>query len=136
MAEGDAMKTFLALVHKDEGSAYGLTFPDLPGCFAAADAQGDILRKGMEALELWFEDAPEVSPRGPEAIATEVASELAEGAFLIAVPLVQPSTRQKRVNISLDAGTLGAIDSAAEGLGLTRSGFLAMAALNEIRGGH
>ena len=87
-------------------------------------------------MELWFEDAAPVTPRGPEAIAAEVAEDLAQGAFLIAVPLVQPSSRQKRVNISLDAGTLGAIDAAAEGLGLTRSGFLTMAALNEIRGGH
>ena len=130
------MKTYLALVHKEPGSAYGLTFPDLPGCFAAADAEGDILRAGVEALELWFEDAEPVTPRGPEAVAVEVAEDLAQGAFLIAVPLVQPSSRQKRVNISLDAGTLGAIDSAAEVLGLTRSGFLTMAALNEIRGGH
>jgi predicted RNase H-like HicB family nuclease len=130
------MKTYLALVHKEADSAYGLTFPDLPGCFAAADAQGDILRAGVEALELWFEDAAPVTPRGPEAIAAEVAEDLAQGAFLIVVPLVQPSSRQKRVNISLDAGTLGAIDAAAEGLGLTRSGFLTMAALNEIRGGH
>ena len=130
------MKSYLALVQKDAGSAYGLTFPDLPGCFAAADAEGDILRNAAEALELWFEDAAAVTPRGPEAIAAEVATDLAKGAFLIAVPLVQPSSRQKRVNISLDAGTLGAIDSAAEGLGLTRSGFLTMAALNEIRGGH
>ncbi len=130
------MKTYLALVHKDADSAYGLTFPDLPGCFAAADAEGDILRNAVEALELWFEDAKPVTPRGAQAIAAEVAADLAQGAFLMAVPLVQPSSRQKRVNISLDAGTLGAIDSAAEGLGLTRSGFLTMAALNEIRGGH
>jgi predicted RNase H-like HicB family nuclease len=130
------MKTFLALVHKDPDSAYGITFPDLPGCFAAADDQACILRKAVEALELWFEDASSVPPRGPEAIAREVADDLAQGAFLIAVPLVQPSSRQKRVNISLDAGTLEAIDQAAEGLGLTRSGFLTMAALNEIRGGH
>lgn len=130
------MKTYLALVHKEEGAAYGMTFPDLPGCFAAADSEGDILRSAVEALELWFEDAAPVTPRGLEAIAAEVADDLAAGAFLIAVPLVRPSSRPRRVNISLDAGTLEAIDAAADGLGLTRSGFLAMAALNEIRGGH
>ena len=130
------MKTYLAVVHKDEDSAWGLSFPDLPGCFAAAETEADILRAGVEALELWFEDAAPVAPRGPEAISREVARELAAGAFLIAVPLVQPQSRLKRVNISLDAGTLEAIDAAAEALGLTRSGYLAMAALNEIRGGH
>jgi predicted RNase H-like HicB family nuclease len=130
------MKTYLALVHKDADSAYGLTFPDLPGCFGAADDEGDILRMGIEALELWFEDAAPVEPRGAAAIAVDVAADLAAGAFLIAVPLVRRTTRQKRVNISMDAGMLDAIDTAADGLGLTRSGFLAMAALNEIRGGH
>lgn len=130
------MKTYLALVHKEEGTAYGLSFPDLPGCFAAADSEGNILRNAVEALELWFEDEAAVTPRGLETTAAEVADDLAAGAFLIAVPLVQPSTRQKRVNISLDVGTLEAIDTAADGLGLTRSGYLAMAALNEIRGGH
>ena len=136
MAGGDTVKTYLALVHKDADSAYGLTFPDLPGCFAAADDEADILRMGIEALELWFEDAAPVEPRGPSQIAAEVAADLAAGAFLIAVPLVRRTSRQKRVNISLDAGTLDAIDTAADGLGLTRSGFLTMAALNEIRGGH
>ena len=130
------MKTYLALVHKEAGSAYGVSFPDLPGCFAASDESGDILRNAVEALELWFDDAAPVIPRGPEAIAAAVAADLAAGAFLIAVPLIQPSTRPRRVNISLDAGTLEAIDAAAEGLGLTRSGFLTMAAMNEIRGGH
>lgn len=79
---------------------------------------------------------PKPQSRAPEAVARLVADDLAAGAFLIAVPLVQPQTRQKRVNISLDAGTLQAIDAAAEGLGLTRSGYLARAALNEIRGRH
>lgn len=130
------MKTYLALVHKDADSAFGLTFPDIPGCFAACDEEAGILRAGSEALELWFQDVPPVAPRDWASIAHEVAADLAQGAVLVAVPLVQPQTRQRRVNISLDAGTLQAIDTAADGLGLTRSGYLAMAALNEIRGGH
>jgi hypothetical protein len=77
-----------------------------------------------------------VQPRDWNTIARDVAHDLALGAVLVAVPFVQPQTRQRRVNISLDAGTLQAIDAAADGLGLTRSGYLAMAALNEIRGGH
>lgn len=50
----------------------------------------------------------------------------------------RPRRRGRGVHagISLDAGTLDGIDAAAEGLGLTRSGYLAMAALNEMRGEH
>ena len=128
------MKTFLALVHKDEDSGYGVSFPDLPGCFSAADRLEDVLPSAAEALELWFEDMPAVEPSPAEAIRRAVAADLAAGAFLVAVPLLRRTSRQRRVNVSLDTGTLDAIDTAAARMGLTRSGFLAMAALNTIRG--
>lgn len=130
------MKTYLALVQKDEDSAFGISFPDLPGCFSAADDEKDILPNAVEALELWFEDEPQQEPRKLQAIAEEVADDLAAGAFLIAVPHIRRLSKQRRVNVSFDAGTLDAVDTAALQLGLTRSGFLAMAALNEIKGAH
>ncbi len=128
------MKTYLALVHKDPDSAYGVSFPDLPGCFSAADDYADIVANAAEALDLWFEDMPEVPPRDVGDIRNEVANDLRDGAFLIAVPYIRRMTRQRRVNISVDTGTLDAIDQAAEALKLTRSAFIALAAANEIRG--
>lgn len=126
------MKQFIALVHKDEGSAYGVIFPDLPGCFSAADDYSDLVKNAAEALALWFEDEALVEPRGIEAIRAEVAEDLAEGAFLVAVPYVKRTTAMKRVNISMDTGTLDAIDQAASDMGLSRSAFLALAAQNQI----
>lgn len=38
------MKTYFALVHKDEVGAYGISFPDLPGCFSAADDLDDLVK--------------------------------------------------------------------------------------------
>ena len=128
------MNTYLALVHKDEGSAYGVSFPDLPGCFSAADDFNTIIPTAAEALDLWFETEPFVEPRSIEEVRHEVAADLADGAFLVAVPYVRRSTKQVRVNISMDAGTLDAIDTAAGQMRLTRSSFLALAAANEIRG--
>lgn len=49
------MKPYIAIVHKDAQSAYGLSFPDAPGCFSAADEIDDIFAMGREALELWAE---------------------------------------------------------------------------------
>ena len=31
------MPGYIALVHKDEGTSYGVSFPDVPGCIAAGD---------------------------------------------------------------------------------------------------
>jgi len=130
------MKTYFALVHKDADSAYGVTFPDLPGCFSAADELADVMPNACEALELWFEDAPLVEPRSLDAITREVAEELAAGAFLLAVPNLTSAGRAVRVNLSLDKGILAAIDTAASTRKLTRSAFIAEAARNEIRGLH
>ena len=87
-----------------------------------------------EAVELWFEDGEAIEPRGIDAIRAEVGADLQAGAFLIAVPYVRRTGRQRRVNISLDTGTLDAIDTAAKAMSLTRSAFIAQAAANEIRG--
>lgn len=130
------MQYFYAIVHKDPDSAFGIHFPDLPGCFSAADELADVLPNACEALELYFEDSPEVAPRSVEAIREAAAEDLAQGAFIMAIPRVTRSTKVTRVNLSLDHGTLAAIDAAAAARNLTRSAFLAEAARNEIQGRH
>lgn len=130
------MKYYYAVVHKDPDSAYGVHFPDLPGCFSAADRQEDVLPNACEALELWFEDAGEVEPSPVDRIRAVAADDLAQGAFLLAVPHVTSAGKIARVNVSMDRGMLDAIDSAASLRKLTRSAFLAEAARNEIEGRH
>lgn len=126
------MQYFYAIVHKDADSAFGVEFPDLPGCFSAADLIEDVMPNACEALELWFEDATSVDPRRLEDIREAAADDLAAGAFVIAVPRIRRSGKPVRANISLDRGMLDAIDHAAAERRLTRSAFLADAARNEI----
>ena len=71
---------------KDEDSAFGVSFPGLPGCYAAADNIDDVPAKAREALSLWFEDAQVVEPRSLASICDEAIAALAQGAFLIAIP--------------------------------------------------
>jgi hypothetical protein len=66
---------------------------------------------------------------------SEVREALRDGASFIAVPLLIESGRSVRANISMDQGVLDAIDTAAEARGLTRSSFLASAAIEKIRAG-
>ena len=127
--------TYLALVHKDEGSAWGLTFPDLPGCFTAADEEDGIMPNAMEALELYAEDMDTLpAPRGIDAMSRDkdVAAELAQGAYLIAIPFIRNTQRTTRVNITLPKGLLDAIDEEAARRKLTRSALMAQAAEREV----
>jgi len=127
------MTYFYAVVHKQADSAFGVHFPDLPGCFSACDEVEQLVPNACEALELWFEDADEaIVPSSLEDIRQAAAADLAEGAFLVAVPHIRRTGRQVRANISLDRGMLEAIDRAATERNLTRSAFLADAARNEI----
>jgi predicted RNase H-like HicB family nuclease len=129
------MTYYHAIVHKDADSAFGVHFPDLPGCFSAADTLEEVMPMAVEAASLYLEDEVTLpKPRSIEVIRAEVAEDLTDGAFLILVPYIRNSGAPTRVNISLDRGMLDAIDAAASARKLTRSAFLAQAARNEIEG--
>lgn len=130
------MKYCYAVVHKDPDSAFGVHFPDLPGCFSAADRIEDVVPNATEALSLYFEDEEQVAPSSADQVREQARDDLAEGAFLVMVPYIGHSGKQARVNVSLDRSVLEAIDAAASMRRLTRSAFLAEAARNEIEGRH
>jgi predicted RNase H-like HicB family nuclease len=128
------MSHYIGIVHKDLSSAYGVHFPDVPGCFSAADDLDDLLPNAMEALSLYAEDAELPAPSPIEKLRSrrDVATELAAGAFLIAVPMIANDARVVRANITMESGMLKAIDAEAKARGLTRSAFLAQAARQAI----
>jgi predicted RNase H-like HicB family nuclease len=44
------MGGYIALVHEDEGTSYGVSFPDVPGCVSAGDTFEEALANAAEAL--------------------------------------------------------------------------------------
>ena len=131
------MKTYFAFVHKDDDSAYGIVFPDVPGCFSAGDTYDEAVRNAGEALQLHFEALRDLGrqvpePRSFEALMTdpEVRAEAGEAAF-IAVQLDLDLTTID-VSIRLEPDLLDAVDQAAKKSGLSRSAFLVEAAREKI----
>jgi predicted RNase H-like HicB family nuclease len=45
---------YLALVHKDEGTSYGVSFPDVPGCISAGNTFEEAIENAAEALSGHF----------------------------------------------------------------------------------
>lgn len=82
------MKNFFVLVDKAPDSAFGIRFPDIPGCFSAADVAEDVVPNAIEALQSWPEDEPIPEPSGHETILAlpGIREALAEGAYLVSVP--------------------------------------------------
>src|SRR5262245_9901568 len=110
---------YVALVDGRPG-AYGVVFPDCPGCTAMSETVEEALINAIEALADWAEDAdPMPAPRSIAKLRKdpEVKAALAAGDALALVPLVRDAWRAVKANISLDAGLLEAIDEAAEARG-------------------
>ena len=119
-------------VHRDPESAYGVTFPDFPGCFSASDGLEGLSRLAQEAVEVHFEGEVEIPP--PTAIEELAADPAYEGGFwlLIDIDLTKVNAKSVRLNISLPAKLVGEIDHYAAEHHMTRSGFLAKAAQQAI----
>jgi predicted RNase H-like HicB family nuclease len=136
-----AMKYYLGVVDKDPDSAYGIWFPDMPGCFPATDefdelprAAAELLREHVEALERHGIAIPEPRSIADVMADKEVRRSLKAGATTMLVPLLADPGRTVRVNVTVDRGLLEQIDEAADARGLTRSAFLAQAAREKIAG--
>ncbi|GAA5234229.1 ribbon-helix-helix protein, CopG family [Verticiella sediminum] len=120
-------------VHKEDGSAYGAIFPDIPGCHAAADDAQALPAAAQEAVEAHFgaDDDPIPSPSSPDAWVDDPEY---RGGFwmMVDIDLSRVRSRAVRLNISLPENLVQRIDTAARQRGQSRSAFLAMAAEHEM----
>jgi predicted RNase H-like HicB family nuclease len=128
------MTPYLAFIHPPEsGSAWGVTFPDLPGCISAGESFEAAIRNAHEALSshlaaLLADGDPIPGPRSFADVAADPS--LDDERRDAVVQLVQPRSvpaERVRVNITIDKGILRLADEAAEARGLTRSGFIEQA---------
>lgn len=128
------MASYIAVIHKDEDSDYGVSFPDFPGCISAGSTLDEAKDMAQEALafhvETMIEDGdPIPEPSSLDAVMSD--PDYADGvAFLVAVP--EPRPRSKRINVTIQETLLHKIDAEADYRGLSRSAFLAAAAQEAI----
>ena len=88
------MTYYIALIHKDLDSCYGVSFPDVPGVFTAGDTIDEAMRQAADVLEFAAEDwtNPDGSKNLPPARTIDQLrndaefNELAEDAVIAAVP--------------------------------------------------
>jgi len=120
------MTSCIGLIRKDTDSAFGVDFPDFPGCISAGTTLDEARRMAQEALELhvggMIEDG-EALPVGSSLETIMADPENADAvAFVVTVP--EAADRTVQVNITLPERLLRRIDERAK----NRSAFLARAA--------
>jgi len=117
------MTQVVAIVHEEKG-AYGISFPDFPGCVSGGKTLDDAMRRGRETLPVLCSIDQLKKDR---TFRTDAA-----GGMVLALPLDLPG-RAVRINISLDENLVAAVDHAAEQAGLSRSAFIAEATKAKLR---
>jgi predicted RNase H-like HicB family nuclease len=131
------MAVIVALVHGEKG-AFGVSFPDFPGCVSGGTSISEALRRAPDALAAHIEAIvdegfalPEIRELDMIKASSEFMADFADAVLVAAVNAELPG-RASRLNISMDENLVARIDKRARELGESRSGFLAAAAKSRL----
>lgn len=130
------MTNYIAIVHKESKSDFGVSFPDFSGCITAGKNIDEAKDMAQEALSLhiqgMLEDGDQLPvPSSLEDIMSDPDFANAIAYLVVSVPDAKPRT--VRVNVTVPEVTLKQIDAAAKKRGMSRSSFLVHAAQNAIQ---
>jgi predicted RNase H-like HicB family nuclease len=120
------MRHYIALIHKEPDSDFGVSFPDFPGCVTAGATLQEALAMAAEALAGHIETMVEEGEAVPEPSDADAVMEDPENrdGVVVLVPMPDDAAKIIRVNVTLPAGLLRRIDARTD----NRSRFLAKAA--------
>lgn len=119
---------FPVVVHKDKDSSFGVTIPDIPGCFTTGDTLNDALKNIQEAVECHLSGVTKTPM--PSSIEKYIKHRDYKGGtwVMVDIDLSFMSGKTMRINITVPENVLHKIDQAAKKRGLSRSNFLVNAA--------
>jgi predicted RNase H-like HicB family nuclease len=133
------MARYLALLDGVE-KVWGVRIPDFPGCHGGGETMEKAVEDATRALREFAADMVTdgeaiPAPQSWDVIKAELDAQGEPWGIVVYIPLLLDKARPVRANISLDAGLLETIDREARERGLTRSAFLASAAMDKIAAG-
>ncbi|ARN75332.1 type II toxin-antitoxin system HicB family antitoxin [Oceanicoccus sagamiensis] len=117
------------VIHHEEGSAFGLTVPDIPGCFSTGDSFDEAFDNAQEAIKdhlaILAEEGASIPAASP--IAEHMDNQdFADGVWGFVVIDISPYLgKTEKINVTLPTAMIHKIDAKYQ----NRSKFLAEAAL-------
>ncbi len=125
---------YIAYLHKDKGSDFGVSFPDFPGCVTAGRTLEEARTLAVEALTMHMAGMIEDGDALPEAstldqLADDPAMQGAV-AFLVSA---EPPEKTVRINITARESQIEAIDRLARARGMTRSAYMVQSSVRVIK---
>ena len=129
------MANYIAVVHKDAKSDFGVSFPDFPGCITAGSSIDEAKDMAHDALSLHIKGMMEDGENIPAPSKLEDIMDnpdYSDAAAILIVSVSESKPRTVRVNITVPEDMLRKIDTIAKKRGMSRSSFLVHAAQNAI----
>jgi predicted RNase H-like HicB family nuclease len=129
------MTNYLAIVHKDHNSDFGVSFPDFPGCVTAGSTLDEAKDMAHDALSLHVKGMLEDQENLPVPSKLEDIidnPDYSDAAAILVISVSEEKSRTVRVNITLPENMLRKIDMVAKHRGMSRSSFLVHAAENAL----
>jgi predicted RNase H-like HicB family nuclease len=129
------MANYIAVVHKEPQSDFGVSFPDFPGCITAGSTIDEAKDMAYDALSLHVKGMLENGENIPAPSKLEDIMDdpdYSDAAAILIVSVSDAKSRSVRVNITVPEDMLRKIDSVAKKKGMSRSSFLVYAAQNAI----
>jgi predicted RNase H-like HicB family nuclease len=123
---------YIAYLHKERDSDFGVSFPDFPGCITAGKTLEEARRMAAEALALHIAGMVEDGESIPEPSTLDALAKdpVMKGAVAFLVNVEPETDRTVRINITAREKQLQKIDRLAKRAGLTRSAYMVQSALN------
>ena len=123
---------YIAYLHKEKNSDYGVSFPDFPGCITAGSTLEEARKMAVEALSLHIAGLEEDGEAIPEPSSLDELQKdpAMKGAVAFLVD-VESQEKTVRVNITARESQLAEIDRRAAKAKLTRSAYIVNRALGK-----
>jgi predicted RNase H-like HicB family nuclease len=123
---------YIAYLHKDRDSDFGVSFPDFPGCITAGKTLDEAARLAPEALELHIQSMIEDGDAVPEPSKIEdIQADVKKSGAIAFMVSVDTPDATVRVNITARESQIEKIDALAKQVGLTRSAYMVRSAIGE-----
>jgi len=123
---------YIAYLHKEKKSDYGVSFPDFPGCITAGSSLEEARAMAEEALALQIAGMLDDGEELPEpSTLDELQKDPAMKGAVAFLVEVMPQERTVRVNITARESQLAEIDRRAAKAKLSRSAYIVNRALGK-----
>jgi predicted RNase H-like HicB family nuclease len=124
------MTYYIALIHREPKSDFGVSFPDFPGCITAGSTIQEAMAMAREALaghiEVMIDEGYEIP--APSSVDAVMKKRENRDGVAVMVPVPDLDDKAVRINVTLPAKLVRRIDEATD----NRSRFLAQAAEKKL----